>query len=61
MVFETSRTIDMWVKKHREECKNRHHTTAGEEFEYEFLPTGIVQCQTVRCLFCKEKFTDYVD
>lgn len=35
--------------------------TAGEQFVYEFLPSGIVECQTVKCLCRKEKFTDYVD
>ena len=58
MKFVTSKKIDSWVKNHREKCKSR--ATAGEQFEYKFLPTGIVECQTVNCLCCKEKFTDYV-
>ena len=58
MKFETSEKIDKWVEKHREKCVS--HATAGEQFIYEFLPTGIVECQTVKCLCCKEKFTDYV-
>ena len=37
------------------------HATAGEQFVYEFLPSGIVECQTVKCLCCKKEFADYVD
>lgn len=37
------------------------YATAGEQFAYELLPSGIVECQTVKCMCCKEKFTDYVD
>ena len=58
MKFETSEKIDKWVEKYREKCVS--HATAGEQFVYEFLPTGIIECQTVKCLCCKEKFTDYV-
>lgn len=58
MKFETSEKIDKWVEKHRKKCVS--HATAGEQFVYEFLPTGIIECQTVKCLYCKEKFTDYV-
>lgn len=59
MVFETSKLIDMWVKTHREKCVS--HATAGEQFIYEFLPSGIVECQTVKCMCCGKEFTDYVD
>ena len=60
MEFVTSKRIDKWVEKHREQgCVSR--ATAGEQFVYEFLPSGIVECQTVKCLCCKEEFTDYVD
>lgn len=58
MKFETSKVIDKWVEKHHEKCKSR--ATAGEQFVYEFIPTGIVECQTVKCMICKEEFTDYV-
>jgi len=59
MEFKTSKRIDRWVEKHAEKCKT--YATAGEQFIYEFLPSGIIECQTVKCLCCKEKFTDYVD
>lgn len=59
MKFETSKVIDKWVEKHREVCRSR--ATAGEQFIYEFLPSGIIECQTVKCMCCKEEFTDYVD
>ena len=58
MKFETSKKIDKWVEKHREKCVS--HATAGEQFIYKFLPSSIIECQTVECLCCKEKFTDYV-
>ena len=57
MKFETSIRIDKWIKKHREQgCISR--TTAGEQFVFEFLPSGIVECQTVKCLCCGKEFTD---
>lgn len=59
MKFETSKKIDKWVEEHRKRCES--YATAGEQFVYEFLPTGIIECQTVKCLCCKEKFTDYVN
>lgn len=59
MKFETSKRIDRWVEQHHEKCKT--HATAGEQFVYEFLPSGIVECQTVKCLCCGREFTDYVD
>ena len=60
MKFETSKKIDQWIKKHIEQgCISR--ATAGEQFVFEFLPSGIVECQTVKCLCCKKNFTDYVD
>ena len=60
MKFETSDKINEWVERHRKQgCVSR--TTAGEQFVYEFLPTSIVECQTVKCLCCGEKFNDYVD
>lgn len=59
MTFETSKTIDKWVKEHGKEC--RTHATAGEQFVFKFLPSAIVECQTVECLCCGKKYTDYVD
>ena len=59
MKFETSKNIDQWANNHRKKCVSR--STAGEQFVYEFIPTSIVECQTVRCVICKEKFTDYVE
>ena len=59
MEFITSNKIDKWVEKHRKECKTR--VTAGEQFVWEFLPSGIIECQTVKCMCCGAEFTDYVD
>lgn len=59
MKFITSEKIDEWVQKHIEQgCRSR--ATAGEQFEFEFLPTAIIECQTVKCLICDKEFTDYV-
>lgn len=59
MKFETSNAIDKWVEMHRENgCVSR--ATAGEQFIFEFIPIGIVDIQTVKCMCCKEEFTVYV-
>ena len=58
--FKTSKKLNKWVENHRKKgCVS--HATAGEQFVYEFLPIGIIECQTVKCMCCGEKFTDYVD
>ena len=59
MTFETSKRLDKWVEQHRKECKTR--ATAAEQFIFEFLPSGIIECQTVKCMCCGAEFTDYVD
>lgn len=59
MTFETSEKLGEWVTKHQKRCKSR--ATAGEQFVYEFVPSGIIECQTVKCLCCGKEFTDYVD
>ena len=57
--FVPSKKMRAWVKRHVDDgCIS--HTTAGEQFEYVFLPTGIIECQTVKCLICKKEFADYV-
>lgn len=60
MEFKTSKKLNEWVVTHRRQgCVSR--ATAGEQFVYGFLPSGIVECQTVKCLCCGKEFTDYVD
>ena len=59
MIFETTEKINKWVKQHQVECKT--DASAGEQFIYEFIPSGIFQIQTVRCICCYKKFTDYID
>lgn len=49
MVFETSQRLDKWVEKHRKECQTK--ATAGEQFVWEFLPSGVIECQTVKCMY----------
>ena len=55
MTFETSQRLDKWVEKHRKECKTR--ATAGEQFIYKFLPSCIIECQTVKCMYYCTKET----
>lgn len=59
MKFETSKRLDKWMEQHNKKCKP--YTTAGEHYIWEFLPSGIIECQTIKCLCCSEKFIDYVD
>ena len=41
--FTTSKKIDKWIENHRKQgCVS--HATAGEQFVYEFLPSGIIEC-----------------
>lgn len=60
MEFVTTKKIDKWCENHRKSgCVS--HATAGEQFVYTFLPSGIIECQTVKCMCCGEEFTDYCD
>lgn len=59
MKFETSRKLDKWMQEHVKTCQT--HATAGEQFIWEFLPSGIIECQTIKCMCCGAKLTDYVD
>lgn len=58
MVFETSPKIDEWIHKHNKVCKS--NSSAGEHYQFEFLPTGIVEVQTAKCLVCGKKKTVYL-
>ena len=57
MKFETVSEIDKWVKEHIKKCKSK--STAGEQFIYEFVPSGILECQKCECMICGEKKTAY--
>ena len=59
MEFITSNKIDKWVENHKKKFITR--ATAGEQFIFEFLPSGIIECQTAKCMCCGAEFTDYVD
>lgn len=60
MNFQTSPKINNWTKMHKENgCKSK--AAAGEQFQYLFIPSGIVECQIVECLVCGEKCQDYVE
>ena len=59
MKFETSKQLDDWMLKHQEKCKTRAFD--GAQFSIEFIPTGIIEAQTAKCMCCKEEKTVYVD
>lgn len=59
MEFVLSKKLERWIEEHNKVCKSDE--TAGEHYIFEFLPSGIVECQTVKCLCCKKEKTDYVD
>lgn len=58
MNFEVSEQIENWAKQHAEKCKTRAFD--GAQFKYEFIPTGIVEVQTVKCMCCKKEKTAYI-
>ena len=59
MKFKTDKSIDDWVENHRAQgCTSN---ASGEQFIYEFIPTSIMEVQTVRCMCCGDKFTYYDD
>lgn len=49
---EESKAVYEFLKKHRETC---FHGSAGDQFEYTFLPTGLGLFTTVECLSCKSE------
>lgn len=58
MTFEVPSKMKKWTEEHvKSGC--RSHATAGEQFEYTFLPNGIVEIATVKCLCCGKKLTLY--
>lgn len=59
MKFETSEDLQNWIKQHLIVCQTK--TFDGAKFRYQFIPTGSVEVQTVKCLCCGEKKTVYVD
>lgn len=58
IVFEPTEKLVKWMHKHCETCHS--NGSAGEHFQWVFLPTGIVECQTIKCIICGEELTDYV-
>lgn len=58
MEFITDKNLDKWVEEHNKICKS--YATGGEHYEFSFLPSGIVECQSVQCLCCGERKVFYV-
>ena len=59
MKFEVSEELQKWIKQHLVVCQSK--TFDGAQFRYQFIPTALVEVQTVKCLCCGEKKTAYVD
>lgn len=58
ITFELTPRLVKWIDRHDQKCYS--HATAGEHYSFTFLPSGIVECQTVKCLCCGKEVTDYV-
>lgn len=55
MKFVTNNEINKWTENHiAQGCTSR--SAYGEQFMYEFLPSGKVEYQIVKCLCCGESF-----
>lgn len=54
--FTLTKKMLEWIKEHSKHCIS--HGTAGEQFKFEFFPTGLVDFQKVTCIICGEKFED---
>lgn len=59
MKFKVSENLIIWIKQHLIACQTKAFD--GSQFKYEFIPTGTVEVQTVKCLCCGDKKTAYVD
>ena len=59
MEFKTSEELNRWMEEHQKKCKSAAFD--GAQFKFEFVPTVIVEAQTVICMCCKAKKTVYVD
>ena len=57
--FEIDQEILDWKREHISKCKSRAFD--GAQFKYEFIPTSIVEIQTVKCMCCDKEKTVYID
>lgn len=58
ITFKVSPKLIRWMNKHSKKC--HFNATAGGQYLFEFLPIGMVECQTVKCIICKQEITDYI-
>lgn len=58
MTFTAAPEIKRWVKNHGKKCKS--NGSAGEHWEFVFIPTGLVEIQTVKCICCGKEKTVYI-
>lgn len=57
--FEVDKELEEWIREHVGKCRSRAFD--GAQFKYEFIPTAIVEVQTVKCMCCKKEKTVYID
>ena len=57
MEFKLNPKLEEWVRGHNKICHS--NASAGEHYQFEFIPTGIMEIQTVKCLCCEEERTEY--
>ena len=57
MEFKLNSKLEEWINEHNKVCHS--DASAGEHYQFEFLPTGIVEIQTVKCLCCGKEKTAY--
>lgn len=59
MIFTPNEDILKWTQEHIRICTSKDFT--GTQFEYSFLPSGIVEIQTVKCTVCNKEHIVYLD
>lgn len=57
MEFKLNPKLEEWMEEHNKNCHS--NASAGEHYQFEFLPTGIMEIQTVKCVCCGEEKTIY--
>ena len=58
MEFKLNPKLEEWVKEHNKICHS--NASAGEHYQFEFIPTGIMEIQIAKCICCGKDKTVYV-
>ena len=59
VTFKLNNGLVHWMREHSKTCKSPAFD--GAHYIFEFIPTGIVEAQTIKCMCCKAEKTAYVD